>query len=178
VKYELTVAPGADPGRIRLGYRGATDLRLDGQGRLEVITPIARFNDDRPVAFQVIDGRHVLVAVEYELLPPEDSASDYESRREYRFRVGDYDRHWPLVIDPAVLIYCGYIGGSDEEQAGLGSGVIAVDTGGNLYVGGFARQGTGFPVTVGPDLTHNGGAISADDGWVAKVRPDGSSLVS
>jgi len=64
------------------------------------------------------------------------------------------------VIDPAVLVYCGYIGGGDY---GYG---IAVDSTGNAYVTGCTTSiETPFPVTVGPDLTHNG----ACDTFVAKV---------
>jgi len=50
----------------------------------------------------------------------------------YGFDVGAYDRTKPLVLDPAVLVYCGYIGGSDGEY---GNG-IAVDGSGNAYVAG------------------------------------------
>jgi pimeloyl-ACP methyl ester carboxylesterase len=59
-------------------------------------------------------------------------------------------------------VYCGYIGGSGDEY-GLG---IAVDGAGNAYVvGNTDSDGMSFPVTVGPDLTYNGGG----DAFVAKV---------
>ena len=63
------------------------------------------------------------------------------------------------------LAYCGYIGGSDEDY---GNG-IAVDGVGNAYVVGdtLSSEAQGFPVTVGPDLTHNGGY---SDAFVAKVQ--------
>ena len=52
------------------------------------------------------------------------------------------------------LVYCGYIGGSGDDE-GYG---IAVDGSGNAYVTGYtdSTEAT-FPVTVGPDLTYNGG---------------------
>jgi hypothetical protein len=61
------------------------------------------------------------------------------------------------------LVYCGYIGGSGED---ISQG-IAVDGNGNAYVTGdtTSTEAT-FPVTVGPDLTFNGGY---DDAFVAKV---------
>ena len=62
------------------------------------------------------------------------------------------------------LLYAGYIGGF----SGLG---IAVDSTGHAYVTG--GTGSGFPVTVGPDLTYNGGL----DVFVAKVNPLGTALV-
>jgi len=65
------------------------------------------------------------------------------------------------------LVYSGYIGGNDEEDA---SG-IAVDTAGNAYVtGSTLSDQTTFPVAVGPDLTYNGGLF---DAFVAKVGASG-----
>ena len=50
---------------------------------------------------------------------------------------------------------------------------IAVDPAGNAYVTGttFSTEAT-FPVSVGPDLTHNG----SFDAFVAKVNPAGTAL--
>jgi hypothetical protein len=70
----------------------------------------------------------------------------------------------------ASLAYAGYIGGSDFDDA-FG---IAVDPSGAAYVAGTARSTEAtFPVTGGPDLTHNGGT---NDAFVAKVAPSGASL--
>ena len=61
------------------------------------------------------------------------------------------------------LIYAGYIGGSDSDR---GQG-IAVDFMGNAYVTGQTNSiEATFPVTVGPDLTINGGIL---DAFVAKI---------
>ena len=68
------------------------------------------------------------------------------------------------------LVYCGYIGGSGFD-AGTG---IAVDSAGNAYVTGYTDSTeASFPVTVGPDLTYNGGVY---DAFVAKVNPAGTAL--
>jgi len=68
------------------------------------------------------------------------------------------------------LIYCGYIGGSDHD---FGQD-IALDIAGNAYIAGCAwsTEAT-FPVSVGPDLTHNG----YSDAFVAKVNPGGTGFV-
>src|SRR5439155_287511 len=74
-----------------------------------------------------------------------------------------------VKADGTGLDYAGYIGGSGTD-AGNG---IAVDTSGNAYVTGYTTSTqTTFPVTVGPDLTHNG----ATDAFVAKVTADGTGL--
>jgi hypothetical protein len=68
------------------------------------------------------------------------------------------------------LEYCGYIGGIGNDYP---SG-IAVDRTGGVYVTGSTASGpTTFPVTVGPDLTPNGGPSEA---FVAKVNASGASL--
>jgi hypothetical protein len=62
------------------------------------------------------------------------------------------------------LVYCGYIGGLDNEEARG----IAVDSQGNAYVCGYTTSTEGsFPVKTGPDLTYNGGSC---DAFVAKIR--------
>jgi hypothetical protein len=86
--------------------------------------------------------------------------------------VGQYDSTSVLVIDPALLVYCGYIGGTVFPDEGLG---VALDSAGHAYVAGrtYNTEAT-FPVVVGPDLTFNG---SGTDGFVARVDPTGTQLV-
>ncbi len=72
--------------------------------------------------------------------------------------------------DGTALVYAGYIGGSEVD---IGNG-IAVDSAGNAYVTGWTSSDqASFPVTVGPDLIHNGGY----DAFVAKVSAAGTALV-
>jgi hypothetical protein len=89
---------------------------------------------------------------------------------EVGFDVGKYDPRHELVIDPQVLLYCGYIGGAQNECAYD----IVVDSSGNAYVAGETQSDhSSFPVAVGPDTTYNGGW----DAFVAKVKADGSGLL-
>ena len=68
------------------------------------------------------------------------------------------------------LAYAGYIGGAADS----GNVGIAVDSTGNAYVTGRTTSSEGtFPVTVGPDLTYNGGVL---DAFVAKVNASGAAL--
>jgi len=166
LKYEFVVSPGADPGRIRLRYQGATAVKVLDSGGLSVTTPVGGFEDAPPEAWQEVDGARVPVEVAFTLARTVE-AGDVESG----FRVGDYDRTRPLVLDPALLVYCGFVGGSSYDW----SDGIAVDAAGNAYVTGFAESTEQtFPVKAGPDLTHNG---SYSDAFVAKVDASGSRLV-
>jgi len=169
MKYEFIVHPGADPARIKLAYRGARSVALTEQGRLAITTPAGSIEDDVPVAWQEVEGTRTDVTADY-ALEAADGAPGYGDRT-YGFRIGPYDRSRTLVLDPAVLVYCGYIGGSvwDEGKA------IAVDTGGNAYVAGSTGSSeSDFPVMVGPDLTYNGDPL---DAFVAKVNAAGTGLL-
>jgi hypothetical protein len=166
LKYSFLVKPGADPERIRLAYRGVSSLSVTDAGQLQVVTPAGGFQDDRPVAYQEVEGRAVEVRAAY---APE--AGPVDGPRVYGFKLGDYDRSKLLVLDPAVLVYCGYIGGSGDDY---GHG-IAVDTSGNAYVTGYTNSTEAtFPETAGPDLSHNGGTW---DAFVAKVNASGTALL-
>jgi hypothetical protein len=167
LKYSFRIRPGADPERIRLAYRGATKVQLSRIGHLEVETPTGGFEDDAPSAYQEVDRRRTSVNVAYAV------ATEKAGRYEYGFDLGPYDRGKALVLDPAVLIYAGYIGGSSDD---VGQG-IAVDGLGNAYVTGQTESSEAtFPVTVGPDLTFNGGAPVGNDAFVAKVNAAGTGL--
>ena len=158
LKYQYVVQPGAPVEQIRLRYRGVTQVRVNKSGQLEVQTPVGGFQDDKPYAYQEVEGRRVEVEAVYEL-----------EGDGYGFRVGEYDRSRPLVLDPAVLVYSGYIGGSGIDTA---SG-IAVDRSGNAYIAGYTESTeASFPVVVGPDLT-----LGARDAFVAKVNAAGTALV-
>jgi Tol biopolymer transport system component len=177
LKYQFVVHPGADPSQIRLAYRGATSLKVSEGGQLRVSTPVGGLQDDAPYAYQETQGGHkVEVPVGYALETPERGVHTYG------FDIGDYDPALTLLIDPALLVYCGYIGGTDDDYvAGIpGSAAdwyyrhgIAVDGAGSAYVTGFTKSTPlSFPVSVGPDLTHN----RSIDAFVAKLSPDGTRL--
>ncbi|MBA2590790.1 MAG: SBBP repeat-containing protein [Gammaproteobacteria bacterium] len=112
------------------------------------------------------------ITTDYALEPKAEAGS-----RAYGFKLGDYDHRRPLVLDPAVFVYAGYIGGDFDD---VGNG-IAVDEKGNAYVTGeTGSPEASFPVKVGPDLTLNSGPISGGfggDAFVAKVNASGTALV-
>ncbi len=166
LKYTFLVKPGADPARIRLAYRGVEGIRLNDAGQLEVGTPAGVLQDDRPYAYQEVEGHRVGVNAAYSL----DPASAGGPHR-YGFALGSYDRGKPLVLDPAMFVYCGYIGGSGGLRDSGNS--IAVDSSGNAYITG-ATDSTDFPATFGPDLNFNGGLY---DAFVAKINAAGTALV-
>ena len=112
LKYTFLVKPGADPAQVRLAYRGVTRHPAERSraargrdSRREVL------RDDKPYAYQEVDGRRVEISAAYSL----DRTSAGGPHR-YGFALGSYDRSKPLVLDPAVLVYAGYIGGSGSRS--------------------------------------------------------------
>lgn len=171
LKYSFVVDPGVDPGAVRLRWRGAADVTLNDAGQMEVETSADTLIDEAPVTYQRIGGRRV------------DVSSSYDLRgRSYGFRVGEYDRTKPLVVDPEILLYAGYVGGASSE---FGHGV-AVDREGAAYIGGETTSpeasfpdgtdeggdGDAFDGIPGADQTHNG----LTDAFVVKVDPAGTAL--
>jgi len=161
LKYEFLVRSGARVRDIRLAYRGAKRLSLDGAGNLLLRTPAGVRTDTRPASYQLVAGKRVPVRSSFAL-----------DRRGagYGFALGrGYDRRYPLVIDPG-LVYSTFIGG--DGTSGIG---IAVDRAGSAYVTG-RTSSTNFPTTAGAfDRTYNGGYY--DDAFVTKLSATGAALL-
>jgi hypothetical protein len=124
---------------------------------------------DQKISIVPTSGKGQVSAVH--VVPVDERAEITDSAsRAYSFKVGDFDSSLPLILDPATLVYCGYIGGTSLDS---GNG-IAVDAARNVYIAGETSSNqTGFPVAVGPDLTFNGGS----DVFVAKLNPAGTALI-
>jgi len=166
VKYAFLVEPGADPSRIRLRYRGATRVTVRDDGALEVCTPVGCFRDAAPSAFQEIGGERKPVDMAFS--PVDDGTADTFT---FGFDLGPFDPSARLVLDPSLLVYCGYIGGTKQD----GATSVAIDARGYAYVAGAATSpASSFPVNVGPFLQLNG---FGPDAFVAKVDPSGRTLI-
>jgi hypothetical protein len=159
LEYDFVVAPGANPGTIRLSFAGQQGMSLDAQGNLVLQTAAGTVVEQAPVLYQVnSDGTHTAVLGAYVL----------EGDGTVGLQVGAYDHSRALVIDP-VLAYSTYLGGSGDD---LGQ-AIAVDGNGNAYVTG-STNSTDFPTTAGAFQTTEGGIANA---FVAKLNAAGTALV-
>ena len=165
VEKVFTVKPGADATAIELKMDGANSLKINEKEEVEVDgIPIY----SKPVAYQMINGKRVEVAANYQVLA--SNLSPQTSILTYGFKVGDYDKSSPLIIDP-VLVYSSYLGGSGEDQGYS----IAVDTSGNVYITGWTNS-SNFPTTPGVVQTsYRGGSY---DAFVTKIKSDGTLVYS
>jgi hypothetical protein len=159
LEYDFTVAPGTDPGLIRLHVEGAQSPSLDGQGDLVLHTAGGDVVEHAPVLYQDRAGGRQTVAGWFVL----------EEGDQVGFAVGSYDRSRPLIIDP-ILSYSTYLGGSGSD---FGT-AIAVDGAGNAYVAG-QTSSSSFPTTAGAvQPTYGGGFTNA---FVTKLNPAGTAIV-
>jgi hypothetical protein len=158
LEYDFSVAPGADPHAIALKFDGAGGIELDAQGDLVLHTTAGDMVQHAPVVYQEANGGRQPVAGRFDL-----------NSGLVRFDVGAYDHSRPLVIDPLVLGYSTFLGGSAQD-AGLG---LAADGKGAAYVTG-TTDSINFPTTPGAFDT----ALNVSpDAFVVKLNAAGSAPV-
>jgi hypothetical protein len=160
LEYDFVVAAGANPRNIRLALGGTDRVSVNRAGDLLLKTRAGTLTQRQPVAYQEIDGIRHPVKARYAML----------AANEVGFRVGDYDRHYPLVIDP-VLVYSTYLGGASANSAAF---AVAVSRCGEAYVAGFTRA-MDFPTT--PGVLQKSVATTWYMGFVAKLNQSGTGLL-
>jgi hypothetical protein len=158
LEYDFHVAPGADPGLIRLSFKGPESIEVNADGDLVLHAAYGDLLQRKPYVYQEGAGGRLEIPCSYTLPAGENRVG---------FQLGVYDASLPLIIDP-VLAYSSYLGGSGYDNGDA----IAVDAGGNAYVAGTTAT-TDFPVTAGAFQTINSGS----DGFVTKINPAGNGLV-
>jgi hypothetical protein len=121
LEYDFVVAPGGDPGKIAFAIAGAA-VGIGTGGTLLARTTAGEMRLDAPFIYQAgPDGVRQAIRGGYAV--DGDRVS---------FRIGDYDRSKPLVIDP-VLSYATFVG-----QNGDGVSAATADSSGNAYLVGKA----------------------------------------
>jgi beta-propeller repeat-containing protein len=159
LEYDFVVAPGADPKKIVLDFKGADKLEIDAGGDLVLHASGGDIRQHRPVIYQSIEGIR------------RDVGGGYVRKGANRvaFKVAAYDTSRPLIVDP-VLSYSTYLGGSGGDQ---GAG-IAVDSDGNAYITGRTTSAD-FPTTLG--AFQSVASPAGANAYVTKLNPTGSALV-
>jgi hypothetical protein len=175
----FTVKPGAEATAIELKIDGANSLKINEKGELEIETELGTAMYSKPLAHQVISGKRVEVEANYQVFASNPSPQTSElglhdstletqhSSLAYGFKVGDYDKSSPLIIDP-VLLFSTYLGGSNDDLTHK----IAVDIFGNIYIVGETLSAN-FP-TQNPIQSNNAGNL---DVFVTKIGASYSAVV-
>jgi len=149
LEFDYVVHPGADAGKIALGFDGAQGLDITPDGNLMIATAAGPLQLHKPVAYQDKDGKRQGV----------DAWFVADGKDRITFGLGAYDHDRELVIDPTVT-YSTYIGGDGPDYGTS----IAVDASGNAFIAGTADSSSipghssanvGFDVFV-TELTSSG----------------------
>lgn len=164
LKYDWVIKPGGDPNVIRWNYEGAKKVSLE-DGRLIIQTSVGDLIEQKPIAYQIIDGKKKLVPCEFEML---------NGNIGFHFPKS-YDKSFELIIDP-ILVFSTY-SGSTSDNFGY---TATYDSEGNLYSGSSAF-GNGYPTTLGAYQTTwaggDGGGLPGTDIAISKYSSDGSTLI-
>jgi hypothetical protein len=156
LEYDFVVAPGADPGQIKLAFQGADYIGVNRGGELELHAGTDELRMRKPAIYQEIDG----------VRKPIDGRYVVEDGQEVGFQMATYDTTRPLIIDP-VLTYSTYLGGSGEDEGFS----IAVDRRGQAYVTGQTNS-TDFPTQNALQPIND----NSSDVFVVQLTADGRSL--
>lgn len=154
LKYEFVVRPGANPNVIRMRQVAAQKVSLTRDGNLVVSNPLGQIEEVAPFTFQTINGTQQVVASAYEV-----------KNGVVSFRLGQYDRNEPLVIDPLTRQWATNVGGSVSDRFNA----VSTDANGNAYAVGQTNS-VNFPVNVGPSKV----ADNSQDVVLARFNSNGS----
>ncbi|MDR3568215.1 MAG: SBBP repeat-containing protein [Syntrophobacteraceae bacterium] len=181
LEYDIIVAPGADPSKVRFTYSGAKDVHVTATGDLAIGLGGGRLVFKKPSLYQKLNGEKVLRQGKFVVRREKLAAGALHGSTvaptgeklwafTCSFKVCAYDRKLPLVIDP-VMLYSTFLGGSANDEA-YG---IAVDSSGNAYMTGVTNS-IDFPTQ---NVVQSGyaGGTSYGDAFVTEIAAGGQSLV-
>lgn len=165
LKYDLVVEPYADAGQIQIQYVGADELTLQG-GNLLISTSVGNFTEQKPYAYQVVNGFKHEVACKFQL---KGDLLTFSINK-------NYDHTLPLIIDPT-LIFSTYTG-SSADNFGF---TATYDASGAMYLGGLVHS-AGYPVSTGAIQINYGGGINntsqyASDMGITKISAAGNAMI-
>jgi hypothetical protein len=158
LEYDFVLAPGRDPGMIRLRLTGANAVEVNAAGELVLEGRGSELRQQKPRAYQWAGGEQRSVDARYRV-----------RGEEVRFEVGSYDPSLPLTIDPALTWSTFFGGGGDETAFG-----ITVGPGGNIFITGVSSSAN-LPVTAGVIQPARNGAL--EDAFVAKLNGAGTAIL-
>jgi len=163
LKYDWIIAPGASTDLIEIEFEGAESALVHGEHGTDLVisTSVQTIVEKQPYAYQIIDGQLHEVKCNYHL-----------QGNRLSYRLGSYNQHVALVIDPEVA-FSTYIGSTANSW-----GFTACDDSEGNLIAGSAVFAPGYPTTVGAfSTTFNIAATNAFDVAISKFNADGTQLI-
>lgn len=155
-RYDVLVAPGVDAESISMRVRGADDMVVDKEGRLNILTSLGWLHKADLMVYQQGPRGRTPVAAQFAI---EEGKDGYY----VRFDLGAYDKTRALVIDP--IVYGTHFGGdfADDEVAQATS-----DGAGNTFFTGWTTS-IDLPIVAGP---YGVELKDSFDGFMAQLTGD------
>ncbi len=161
-RFDLIVAPGADPSQIKFQYNGAQTVRIGDQDTMYVRTRFGEVSVTDLFAYQQVEGEKEQIPCKF--VQNADGT--------FGFQVGPHDASKPLVIDPWVwsTLFGGYASGLiPGDDIGYD---VAVDQFNQPYVCG-STVSINYPITNGAYDT----SVAGYDAFVTKFRADATNII-
>lgn len=166
LKYEFILAPKANPELIRMKVKGHDKLKINRKGELEIQTDLGNIIDEKPYAYQIINGKIIDVECTFKLNGDEVS-----------YALGSYNLNYELVIDPT-LVFATY-NGAVSDNFGM---TATFGNDGSAYVAGTVF-GNAYPTpdpnaydTDGNLTVQNVGVVTTD-AFISKYSDDGTTML-
>jgi gliding motility-associated-like protein len=167
LKYEFHVQAKADPSKIILNYEGQDNVLIDKKGNLIIKTALGNIIEQKPYAYQIINGKINEVACNFAF-----------ENGDVKFKIGNYQTNAILVIDP-VLIFATYSGSVTDNfgmTATFGNDGTAYSAGtvfGNAYP---TPDNAAFDVNSNFTVASNA-TYGITDVFVSKYSSNGTNML-
>lgn len=166
IKYEFIVNPKTSIDQIKLRYGNQKSLMIDDEGRLVIEGKLGKIIEEKPYAYQIVNGKIVEVECSYDL-----------DGNQLSFKLGEYNERVQLVIDPTLIFatYCGAVSDNFGMTATYGYD-------GTAYNGGMV-YGNDYPTPdpsaydVNSNMTIPDVNIATTDAFISKYSPDGTTMI-
>src|SRR3984885_14241171 len=167
LEYDFVIQPGADPRSIQLDLDGIPEVSIAPDGDLVLRSAAGDVHWKKPLIYQTVG--YQTVGESRKVIP---GGFKRIGKHLIGFQIGQYDASRALIIDPVVMNYATYFGGSGNEAPRA----IGTDAAGNVYIAGETStqalqttKGVVQPTYGGETMSPNMG-----DAFVAKFTPAGS----
>lgn len=154
----FVISPEGNVDSIQFSFDGIESIDLLENGQLQVNTFDKNILFTAPFAYQEINRTKEYIDVSYKII----------DEFTYGFKVGQYNKSLPLVIDP--LLASTFIGGNSEDVA---NGIVR-DVAGNVFIAGYSSSST-YPTTAG---AYQGSYTAGYDIVVSKFNSDVTSILA
>jgi len=163
IKYNWRIKPFANVNKVLIDYLGVEKMRIDKSGNLIVKLAFKEVWEQKPYAYQMINGKTVVVKCNYKL-----------NNNQLSFDLPEgYDKRYELIIDPLVIFSASL--GSTSDNFGM---TATYDNQGHLYSGGMIYN-VNLPGSLGAydNSFNNGVGYGRTDVFISKYNPTGSGLI-